>query len=61
MRPNQTNERTNHNLKRRVYLAEFEINAAAKGYAICLKLILQNVKIIFLSNDRSNLLWYCFF
>ena len=34
MRPNQTNERTNHNLKRRVYLVEFEINAAAKGYAI---------------------------
>ena len=34
MRANQTNERTNHNLKRRVYLAKFEINAAAKGYAI---------------------------
>ena len=34
MRPNQTNERTNHNLKRLVYLAEFEINAPAKGYAI---------------------------
>ena len=34
MRPNQTNERTNQNLKRRVYLVEFEINAAAKGYAI---------------------------
>ena len=34
MRPNQTNERTDHNLKRRVYLAEFESNAAAKGYAI---------------------------
>ena len=41
MWPNQTNERTDHNLKhasrapkRRVYLAEFEINAAAKGYAI---------------------------
>ena len=34
MWPNRTNERTNHNLKRLVYLAEFEIKVAAKGYAI---------------------------